>query len=244
MPARTSILSVTLILAGLVLTSCGGGSGTDSRSTMIDPANADQVAHQALLAESDLPGTGWRVTKSDQFDSSSNDVNTPACKDINSQQQAAKSKADAARAGRAEKELSRETSSPIPLAIETEVNIFKDTSTPADVLKLFTEATKSKDFGTCLQDSVNSSAGQDTKMNMKSVNSTVAAPTGGSAVAYDFSFSVQGQTFNMRFETYLWAYANSGVTVTVSGASEDVTADVVKAALDKTQGKLEASPKN
>jgi hypothetical protein len=106
-----------LLIAGTVLavllSACGGGG-----STLIDPAHADPLAHQVLLANGDLPGSGWTVTKSDQFDDGGSKTDTAACKDIDGQRQAANSKSDAGRAGRAEQELSLRGKSPIPVTVE------------------------------------------------------------------------------------------------------------------------------
>jgi hypothetical protein len=222
---------------------CGGGDSGGGGSALVDPASADPLAHQALLAAADLPGSGWDVTKSDQFDDSGTKTDTAACKDIDSRQQAAKTKSDAGRAGRAEQELSRQGNSPIPTSVETQVNVFKDTTTPSDVLKMFQDAVKSSNFETCLKDSINGSAGPGTSVQTKSASALASAPNGGTAAAYDFSFSVQGQTFAMHYETHLWRYLNTGITVTVSGSKDEVTADLVKAAVTKTESKLEALPK-
>ena len=235
----TIALAASTLSFALVAAACGGDDGGGK---LVDPAKADALSHQALLSEKDLPGTGWTVTKSDQFNDSGIDSDTAACKDINSREAVARSKSDAARAGRAEKELSRDTAS-IPTGVASEVIVFKDASTPSDVLKLFQDAVKTTNFEACLKDVVGTSVGDGTKVDTTSVSAATSAPNGGTAVAYEFLFAVQGQNLALHFETYIWRTANVGVTVTVSGTKDDVTADLVKAAVSKLQANLEALPK-
>ena len=228
-----------LVGAGLLVSGCGGGGG----DKLVDPANADPLAHQALLVEADLPGTGWSVTKTDDFSDSGIEGDTAACKDISSAQATAKATSSAGRAGRAEKELSLDTGSPIPAAVETEINIFNDTSTPSDVLKLYQDAVKSSNFETCLKDVLEGSVGNGVKVDTKSVSPLASAPDGGTAVAYEFAFAIQGQNFALHYETYTWRSDNVGITVTVNGLKKDVTADVAKAAVSKTQSNVDGLPR-
>ena len=66
---RSHALAVVLAALPLVLlaAACGGGASTISGEKLVDPAQADTLAHQALLSENDLPGTGWTVSKTDKF---------------------------------------------------------------------------------------------------------------------------------------------------------------------------------
>jgi hypothetical protein len=234
----TFVLGASALSLALLAIGCSGGGG----DKLVDPANADGLSHQALLVEKDLPGSGWIVTKSDVFDDSGPTSDTAACKDLGAKQSAAKTKSDAARSGRAEKELSHDAGGAIPTSVETQVDVFKDASTPADVLKLYQDAVKSSNFETCLKDELGSTVGDGIKVDTKSVTPQTSAPNGGTATAYEFSFSVQGETFNLHYETYLWRSANVGVTVTVNGLKDDVTAELVKAAVTKTQSNVAALP--
>jgi hypothetical protein len=47
----------------------------------------------------------------------------------------------------------------------------------------------------------------------------------------------------LRYETYIWRHASTGITVTVGGAKDEVTADVVKAAITKTESNLDSLAK-
>lgn len=88
MNIRSRMLVVALAALALVLLAggCGGGGGTSSSEKMVDPAHADTLAHQALLSEKDLPGTGWTVSKTDKFNDAGPSANTAACKDIAARQ--------------------------------------------------------------------------------------------------------------------------------------------------------------
>jgi hypothetical protein len=211
---------------------------------MVDPSQADALSHQALLTEQDLSGGGWSATKNDVFDDAGPDAKTVACNDINSRKSTALANELPKRAGRAERELTRQTEADISPTVESEVDIFKDTKAPADSLAAYEDAVKTANFETCLKDALNASVNDpSTKIDTKSVPALTSSPNGGTAVAYEFSFNVQGQTFVLHYETYQWRNANVGVTVTVDGLKDDVTADLAKAAVSKQAAKVDALPK-
>ena len=61
------------------------------------------------------------------------------------------------------------------------------------------------------------------------------------SVLEDFSLSIPaGQTIALHFETYVWRFSNAGITVTVSGIKQDITADLAKAAVSKTDSNVQA----
>ncbi len=236
----------SIALAGTLLVSvaCGDDDSTSgSSSNAFDPAKADPLAHGVLPTEKDLPGSGWTVSKTDKFDDSSASANTAACKDIDAKKAAAKAKSDPNRSGRAEKEYTQDGKGPLPTTVEFEVNVFKDSATPADSLKAFQDAVKSSNFETCLKDTIADSGGSGVKIDIKSATPSTSAPNSGVAAAYDFTITVQGQAFNLRYETYVWQYSNTGNTVTIGGGKDDVTAALVKGAVDKTVANLKSPPK-
>ena len=234
-----------IALAGTLIVSvaCGDDSSGSGGSTALDPAKADQLAHAVLPVEKDLPGSGWTVNKTDKFDDSSASANTAACKDIDAKKAAAKAKSDPNRKGRAEKEYSNAGKGPIPTTVEFEVNVFTDSATPADTLKAFQDAVKSSNFETCLKDTLADSGGQGFKIDIKSGTPAATVPNGGVAAAYDFTITVDKQTFSLRYETYVWQYSNTGNTVTIGGGKDDVTAALIKGAIDKTVANLKSPPK-
>jgi hypothetical protein len=136
----------------LLVAACGGGSSSEK---LVDPAQADTLAHQALLSETDVPGTAWTVSKTDVFNDSGPSTNTAACKDIAARQAAAQAKSDPNRAGRAERELQDATAGVIPSSVESQVDVFKDAATPADSLKAYQDALKTSNVATCLTDTLN-----------------------------------------------------------------------------------------
>jgi hypothetical protein len=241
-PSLRSLVSIAIpaVLACLFAAACSGGSS----EKLVDPSQADALSHQALLTEQDLPGSGWSASKNDVFDDAGPDAKTTACNDINSRKSTAVAKELPQRSGRAERELEQRTEADIPPTVGSEVDIFKDTSAPADSLAAYQDAVKSSNFEACLKDALNASVNDPTaKIDTKSVAALASAPSGGTAVAYEFSFAVQGQTFVLHYESYVWRSANVGVTLTVEGLKESVTADLVKAALDKQAAKVDALPK-
>ena len=102
---------------------------------------------------------------------------------------------------------------------------------------------KSPNFEACLKDALNASVNDPTtKIDTKNVSALGSPPSGATAVAYEFSFAVQSQTFVLHYESYVWRSANVGVTLTVEGLKENVTTDLVKAALDTQAAKVDALP--
>ncbi|MBI2764337.1 MAG: hypothetical protein HYX53_00330 [Chloroflexi bacterium] len=234
---------VGAVFSVALLGACGGGDDSDD-GTIVDPGKADELARKVLLTDKDLPGIGWTVTQTDQFSDAESTVDTAACKEINAKRSEARAKSDAARAGRAEQALTLDSKdAAIPATVDTEINIFKDATAPAESLKLYQSAVQSANFEQCLKDGVAAAAGQGSTIYVQSVKPLATAPEGGTGLAYDFNFDVEGETYKLHYETYLWRFANVGVTVTVSGGITAVTKAMAEAAVEETQSKVKGLPR-
>jgi hypothetical protein len=228
----------------LTLSACGDDdsgssastSSTKSEAIKIDATKADDLAHQAMFATTDLPGSGWKVSKTDEFDNGP-DGNTEACKSIAKQRSDAEARDEGDRAGRASKEFSKDGSnSPLPTTVKLEVDVYKSASAPADELALYRKAVQGPDYLTCLKDTL----ANDPKVTAqtKTVTPLATVPQGGEAEAYDITLTSQGQSFDFHIETYNWTYSNTGNTITVGGSKADVTADLVKAVVAKADANV------
>lgn len=245
--ARTALAA--LAAGALVLVACGGddnGGGGDKIT--LDPAKADALAHAAILSDKDLPGKGWEVTKTDEFSDDEEIGDTAPCNNIEAKLNKQKAANNAGRAGRAEKEYTRPNGeADLDTSVEVEVNVFKDTKTPAQAFNAFKDALKSGDFGKCLEDLFKEGAGgpdaQGVTITVKEGKPRTAAPAGGAAQAYDFAIAVPGFKADMHYESYLWRYGNVGTTVTISGPAAALPPELAKAALDRTVALLEAAGK-
>lgn len=233
--------------ASATATKAGGGGG--GGNVNFDPAKADAIAHAAMLVESDLPGTGWKVTSTDSFsdDDTFGDSNTTsaACKKIDDEVSKVTKDAAAARAGRAEKAFSQQGTL-FETSIDVTVNIFKDAKTPDDTLKVFKGAIEGDDFDQCFKDLVEEGAAgqvEGVKIEAKAVDTLASPPNSGAKSAVDVTVDAGLIKTTVHSEFYAWRESNAGITVSISGPKDDLKADVVKAALDKVQAKLKAQAK-
>ena len=234
--------------AAILVAACGDDDSGGGDKITLDPAKADALAHAAILSDTDLPGKGWEATKTDEFSDDETIGDTAACKSIEAKLTKQKAANRAARAGRAEKEYTRSNGeADLDTSVEVEVNVFKDTATPAQALNAFRDALASGDFGKCLEDLFKEGAGgptaQGVSITVKQGKARTAAPAGGAAQAYDFAIAVPGFKADMHYESYLWRYGNAGTTVTISGPATALTPELAKAALDRTVALLAAAGK-
>ncbi len=222
---------------------CGGddngGSGGGDAVT-IDPNQAEAASHAALITEKDLPGSGWTVTKQDEFSDDDQPLaDTATCKSLAAKQKAAREKAAPGRKGRAEVEYSHDNGDNFDTSVEVEVNVFGDTKVPAAAFASFKAEIDNGDFEKCLKDATQSGFGQAaagvTVAAKSGARPGASAPGGGLAQAYEFVISAGGQSLDLRLEAYAWRFGNVGVTVTISGPNDLVPADLAKQVLSRVQ---------
>ncbi len=230
----------------LLIAACGGG-----KKLTFDPAKADTLAHAALISESDLPGSGWKVTETDQFSDGTpftSDTSSAACKSLDQAFSSVKSQSEAGRAGRAEKAFEQQGGL-IPTIVQVQVTIFKDTKVPSSALDTFKQALNGNDFTSCLTDTMKQGFGKDApsagNLNL-SVNpgtAAASAPLSGVAKAFDVSLAATGLSVNMHLEAYLWRDGNAGITVFLFGSKDALTSSLVKTVVDKMQAGLDRAAK-
>lgn len=222
-------------VAALVLVAAAGywffvrGSGGGNK---FDPARASEYAHGAMLSTADFPGTGWAITSVDDF--STDDPTGPACAAVTSQLAIFRNSRNLSSAGKASTEYSKDGTD---VSASIEVDIQKDTKNTSSDLSSYRQAIQHGDMPKCLEGYMTSS-GTDTAKIVKG-SPTTTAPQSGVATAYDLSFTVQGQSLTMRIEDYAWVYSNAIVHVSITGSKDQVTADIVNAAVSKTQAQLQ-----
>jgi hypothetical protein len=256
----TAALGVLAFGAGL-LAACGGdddddtadnGEATATTSSgdklTYDPAKADQIAHSAILVETDLPGTGWKVIGTDAFsdgDEFGDDNASAACKAINETVREASDASEAVRAGRAQKEFEREGDL-FESNVEVEVNIFENAKTPENSLKVFKDALESDDFETCFKDLIGEGASgiPGVKIEAKAVTPLSPTPNGGAARALEVQIKAVAVTAVVHLEYHIWRDGNAGITLSLNGPKADITAAAVRQVLEKTQTKLRAQATN
>jgi hypothetical protein len=226
-------------------TATTAGSGGDSASSA-GTADGNKVAHDAMIQASDLPGTGWSETSTDEFTGSILDVdesdlgNTPACNTYVEKLRKAAQAAEAARIGRASKSFEK-SDALLGASIDVEVGVYKN----SDVVNSFVSEAKSalgsNAFDNCFRDAIKSSEGdvpEEVLFNLKTVNPSTGAPHNGVAKAFDLELSAAGQKFSLHAELYAWADNKATAFVSIFGTPDSINADLVKAAVNKTASKV------
>ena len=243
-PSLSICLGAFALLAVLPALACGDGdSGSSTGKVTLDPKRGDELAHAAILAATDLPGSGWDVSRDDEFSDDVAFPDTAPCGNVKTKSDQAKAQAKTDRAGRAERQYSRDSESGITTDVEVEVSVYSTVKTVTDTFKLAKDVFTGTDFMACVQDTYAEAVNEGVKLEVKEGKLLATAPNGGVGRAIDVNLELNTDKAQIHLETYLWPFGNVGVQVTVSGDSTDLTREVVKAALAKTQAKLEAASK-
>src|SRR5690606_27786837 len=163
---------VTGLAAALVLlaVACGGDDDDADKSTggsastvVIPAADADRVAHEALITVEDLPGDGWLVVEEDDFgdDSGSDDFlamleGTPECETLENLSTLGSLFGDAEEeeaepVGRAQRAIERQDADAfIPTSVEVEVEVEETAAGSRAQFQLVKELLESDETANCL----------------------------------------------------------------------------------------------
>ncbi|MGE0227206.1 MAG: hypothetical protein AB7I38_01785 [Dehalococcoidia bacterium] len=230
------------------------GAATPAATSSSGGANlgteqGNRIATAAMLVESDLPGTGWTVISTDDFEGSllsaedTELANTPACSAYVKKVTDAAKKAEAARVGRAARGF-QEAGAFFGTSIDVEVTVFKDSGTASSLVSEAKGAFGSADFEDCFREVLKGSEGdipEEVEFELKAGKPLTSAPHNGVAQAFDVSLSSAGISFALHAELYAWADKNAVAFVSIFGAPEEIKEDAVKAAVAKTDQKLSAA---
>jgi len=239
------IVIVTFVAAAGALAACGGSS-----SPAFDPKKADALAHTALITTDELPGNGWSVTATDDFQDDeklSDSADTSACKAVDAKSTESDRVSMKDREGRAKVSLEQEAgaSDVFPVTVDESISIFSSSSAPDAAMKIFREVVSGRDFRTCISDAMKASVGSDSGVEVKLVDAKASqpAPEGGLATAFRIDISAGSEKASMQLEFYIWRYENAGVSLQFSGAPEKLDAKLVGGALDAATKALKATAK-
>lgn len=206
---------------------------TGTPGLLFDPALADEISHAALFSAGDLPGGPWAVTEEDQFSDGplgGLNLEVPACQAIGPDLEAIDTMLDAVRAGRAQRQLTADD----PVSdtdVAMNVNIFDDPDAAADTMETYRELVVRPEFLDCFAGTIQLNLPEGGTAEVTSATPNAAAVEGGIALAFEVAFDIQGQQGTLRLEPHLWHRGNAGVSVTIQGVNENVTPELVEAAL-------------
>lgn len=227
------------MIAALALVTIGAvGCSSKPAKLQFDPKTADSLAHNALIPISTLPGDGWKLTNLDPKEADQPAVDSANCKQVNANQDQNKAFDAKYRAARAKEEITRPVAKvPLPTTVDVEIDIYKRTSGLVSHLKDVRKLTDGGTYINCFSDLIND-AFKSTSFTAitKSVTPTMPAPDNGFAFAAESQ--VSGLDTPLRFENYGWLAGNAKVAVSLSGSKDQITPELVKAAIEKTKTAL------
>jgi len=240
----TTTAAATTNAAATATTAGNGSDGTPAASG--NTGEDDDIAHNAMISETDLPGTGWTVVSTDEFGDSLLDADETDFSDIEACQQYvdqirdAAETADAVRTGRASKSFQR-TDDLLGSSVDIEVNVYENGDAAKDLISNAKNAFDSSDFQECFREIFKGSEGEipeDIQFELNTTDPLSDAPHDGVAQAFDLKLSAAGQTFSLHAEFYAWADDRATAFVSVLGTPDSMDAEVVQAAVGKTDEKL------
>ncbi len=237
---RTAAATSTTPAASATTTASSGGGGGESTE------EGDAVAHAAMISEADLPGTGWTVLSTDEFGGSLLDVgddslgDTPACTAYYGRVESAAVAAEEARIGRAAKSFSK-TADLLGTSVDIEVAVYDDADAAGDLIAEAKGAFESSEFEDCFREVISESGGEipeEVEFEITTSDARVEAPHDGIAQAFDVKLNAAGMSFGLHAELYAWADREATAFVSVFGDPEELTIELVEAAVEKTEQKL------
>jgi hypothetical protein len=205
-----------------------------------DP-DAVAFAHEALFGPEVL-GETWSISSEDEFDDEDMGFveDDPACAEINRAFERAIAEADAARIGRAQREM-RGPDDPGNIfgtpEVEQEIVVFEDPTMPESIVGLYRDVLEGGDFAKCFEDTILASADPETEGGVETRDPSAGAPNGGVAAAYQLTLTDGEFTLVLVQEIYAWVSGNAAVLLSFSG--DEPMAEVVEAGLAALTANLE-----
>jgi hypothetical protein len=229
-------LAITAACLLVFLAACGGSK---SEKPAFDVAKAELLAHDALIQTRDLPGSGWSVTDEDPKESDDDDFpTTDACKQLRDFQSEVKNLDQKSRAARAKREISKPNqASPLPTEVSVEIEIYKDTKDLPGHAERARKMVEGDSYTNCFSE-VMGDIFKAAGLTATTKGVTPSASVPGSGFAFAAESQVTGLSSALRFENYGWILSNAKITVSLSGSRDALTPEIVKAAVEKTQAKL------
>jgi hypothetical protein len=252
--ALTPLLAVIALLA----IACSGGDDEINQATaniMIPPDRANDVAHAALPAVEDLPGSGWQVIGQDQFGSDDNDFlefieGNPDCETLENlaalEDVFGGGEDEETPVGRAQVEFEQQNPDVlIPASVEVEVEIDQSSAGSRAEFSIVKALFESDETSNCLISVLNSQFA-DTgpaglQIEISKAEGSAEAPQDGARMAFDIDMSFAGIDLPLAMQLYFWPYGNANVQALFLGTTEALNAELVGGVLETVDEKLQAA---
>ena len=206
-------------------------------------ARAAQVARAALPTPADLPGAGWRVRSMDEFPDMRFEpqVQSPACLSLKTKIDAVSVLLETQRPARAATGL-EQRNSVARSAVTAAVYVYRDAQSAERLGNAYRQSIEGTEYLTCVNEIVAQLPARAS--GVRPIVSAIAAtpvPHGGTQLAVEVVYFGDGAELRMRAEFYAWRVGNAVAVMTVSGASDSATEAAARAAVQRTQQRLEAA---
>ncbi|PKN82517.1 MAG: hypothetical protein CVU47_02850 [Chloroflexi bacterium HGW-Chloroflexi-9] len=218
------ILLGILVMGGLAvyLTSDRGADegAVEVAALLFEPARATEAAHAALIGLADLPGSGWTVTATDDFEPSPpSDVES--CGASEAREAEIDARYEPGRVARANVTFVQIAADALlPTTVEVEVRVYGSAADAQGVVATYAEFEGSSTAAQCLADTV--------QLEVVTGESLAPIPAGGAAVAYRVVAPAGAPFGDIRFEHYLWPVGNGAVSVVLTGVADQLDMALVQ----------------
>jgi len=214
---------------------CKGGA---SERPLFNPLYADQLAHEALLSDKQLPGYGWRISGDDVFNEPAVFyVAGPVC---NATRSLVTLSADGL-IGHSQRmlELPNPQYVRVGATVRLEILVYDRDTKPAQLVSAYRDAVHNGSLVDCLSTLINA----ERLLSTTGLKPSAKAPTNGAAVAFDRQFaSANGTPTTRHDEVFAWQQSNVAVLLNVSTPlfpfTPALSATLSKEVLQLAQGNL------
>lgn len=231
---RAGLLGAAFASLALFAAACG----SDDKLTY-DPENADEIAHDAVLSESDLRDFDMELVAEDEFDEEELSFgDTETCQEIEKSIADVRDNVEEKREGRAKNDFEVDNGAGISFSVSSTVSIFSEEKVVTDTFKAYRKVIEGDDLEDCFREIFEEQAnGAD--VEIKTVDPSANVPSGGASRGFTITLSIQGQSITVATEVYVWARGNAGITLTFTGTEDDFDEDtietIVKAQVDNLE---------
>jgi len=202
------------------------------------PERASESAHAALIGLADLPGAGWTVTATDDFEPSPpGDV--PSCAASEAREAEIDARYEPGRVARANVTFVQVAADALlPTTVEVEVRVYGSAADAEGAVGAYVEFEGSSTASQCLADTL--------QLEVVTGESLAPVPVDGAAVAYRVVAPASAPFGDIRFEHYLWSVGNGAISVILTGDAErldlPLVQSVVEAAVSAAAAAVTAAP--
>lgn len=217
-----------------------------------DPGHADELAHAAILDAASLPGGGWVIDATDQFEDDTDFDSIPACHDFADHVGASGASGHHDDlAGHAKTEFKRPNSDPnsleLPPSVEVEVEIYHtpgEAAVPWSVVQNIIDSPQFSDCIAAVGEQALAGAPEGLTGGFSTAKTNIKLPQNGAQMGMKGNFKFVGLSFDLVGGVFFWTYGNAQVTTTIFGSPSAITPAFVSQVLAQVDRSVQAAGKS